>query len=132
MPAFAHDNGGPLSSEQVKILTTGIKKHWGPPASPSGTLPAYTGLATAGGANKNEGIRVFPAPVPDATVLTGRATRMATPCVAGRSTTRRSWHSSATRRYAASSSRGGPILGCRLTRAQPAGRRIFALDLSGD
>jgi mono/diheme cytochrome c family protein len=59
MPAFAHDRGGPLTGEQVKVLAEGIKKHWGSPASPSGSLPAYIGPAAAGGGNKDEGARVF-------------------------------------------------------------------------
>jgi cytochrome c oxidase cbb3-type subunit III len=46
MPAFAHDNGGPLTSAQVKVLAEGIKKHWHPSASPSGSLPAYLGRST--------------------------------------------------------------------------------------
>jgi cytochrome c oxidase cbb3-type subunit 3/ubiquinol-cytochrome c reductase cytochrome c subunit len=45
MPAFAHDRGGPLTSAEVKVLAEGIKKRWGPPASPSSSLPAYTGPA---------------------------------------------------------------------------------------
>jgi cytochrome c oxidase cbb3-type subunit 3/ubiquinol-cytochrome c reductase cytochrome c subunit len=45
MPAFAHDRGGPLTSAAVKVLAEGIKKRWGPAASPSSSLPAYTGSA---------------------------------------------------------------------------------------
>jgi cytochrome c oxidase cbb3-type subunit III len=43
MPAFAHDRGGPLTGAQVKVLAEGIKKRWGPPAPPSGSLPPYLG-----------------------------------------------------------------------------------------
>ena len=57
MPAFAQDKGGPLTGAQVKVLAEGIKTHWGPTASPSGSLPAYIG-ANAKGGNKN-GTRVF-------------------------------------------------------------------------
>jgi cytochrome c oxidase cbb3-type subunit 3 len=59
MPAFAQDNGGPLTRAQVNLLALGIKKYWGLPASPSGSLPGYIGPTTAGRANKDEGARVF-------------------------------------------------------------------------
>jgi cytochrome c oxidase cbb3-type subunit 3/ubiquinol-cytochrome c reductase cytochrome c subunit len=59
MPAFAHDRGGPLTDAQVKVLAEGIKKRWGPPASPSDLLPTYMGKAAAEAGNKDEGARVF-------------------------------------------------------------------------
>jgi cytochrome c oxidase cbb3-type subunit III len=59
MPAFARDRGGPLTGAQVKVLADGIKKRWGPPASPSGSLPVYHEPAAAGVGNKDEGARVF-------------------------------------------------------------------------
>ena len=59
MPAFAQDRGGALTGAQVKVLTDGIKERWGPPASPSGSVPAYLGPAAGGGGNKDEGARVF-------------------------------------------------------------------------
>jgi len=59
MPAFAHDRGGPLTDAQIKVLAEGIKKRWGPPASPSDSLPAYIGQAAAEAGNKDEGVRVF-------------------------------------------------------------------------
>jgi len=58
MPAFARDRGGPLTGEEVKVLAAGIKKRWGPPASPAGSPPPY--LAPSGTAGKkDEGARVF-------------------------------------------------------------------------
>jgi cytochrome c oxidase cbb3-type subunit 3/ubiquinol-cytochrome c reductase cytochrome c subunit len=58
MPAFAHDKGGPLTDEQVKVLAEGLKKRWEGPASPSNSLPPYIGAA-ASVRNKEEGGRVF-------------------------------------------------------------------------
>jgi mono/diheme cytochrome c family protein len=55
MPAFARDQGGPLTAAQVKVLAEGIKQRWGPPASVPGDLRR----AGAGGGNKDEGARVF-------------------------------------------------------------------------
>jgi mono/diheme cytochrome c family protein len=58
MPAFARDRGGPLTGEEVKGLAAGIKKRWGPPASPAGSPPPYLAQPGAGG-DKHEGARVF-------------------------------------------------------------------------
>jgi mono/diheme cytochrome c family protein len=62
MPAFAQNLGGPLTDAQVKVLAEGIKKRWQnsttSQAQPS-FLPAYFADKTAGGGNKEEGIRVF-------------------------------------------------------------------------
>jgi mono/diheme cytochrome c family protein len=59
MPGFAHDRGGPLTGDQVKVLAEGIKKRWGSPGSASGSIPAYIGPTAAGRGNKDEGARVF-------------------------------------------------------------------------
>src|SRR4051812_36862415 len=61
MPAFAQNLGGPLTDAQVKVLAEGIKKRWQDSttaqAQPS-FLPAYFADKTAGGGNKEEGMRV--------------------------------------------------------------------------
>jgi cytochrome c oxidase cbb3-type subunit III len=63
MPAFGTAKGGHLTLEQVDILAQGIKPRWGPvEPAPSGA-PSYL-LAKAppdgaGGANKEEGLKVF-------------------------------------------------------------------------
>ena len=49
----------PLTATQVKVLAEGIKKRWGPPASPAGSVPPYIAPAGTGGGNKDEGARVF-------------------------------------------------------------------------
>lgn len=59
MPAFARNRGGPLTGAQVKVLAEGIKAHWGPPAPPSGSLPAYVEPVAGGGGNRDRGARVF-------------------------------------------------------------------------
>lgn len=41
MPAFAKDNGGQLTGEQVNVLADGIKSAWGEHKSRPGDLPAY-------------------------------------------------------------------------------------------
>lgn len=53
MPAFARDQGGPLTDAQVKALAEGIKKRW--EMDPSGSPPAYIGSA----GNKDKGARIF-------------------------------------------------------------------------
>jgi mono/diheme cytochrome c family protein len=58
MPAFASDNGGPLTNEQVKVLAKGIKIRWTGRAPRESTLPSY--LAEKKGDHK-EGERVFTA-----------------------------------------------------------------------
>jgi cytochrome c oxidase cbb3-type subunit 3/ubiquinol-cytochrome c reductase cytochrome c subunit len=55
MPAFARDQGGPLTEPEIKTLAQGIKKCW--VASPSGGLPAYLAGSSAG--DKDRGARVF-------------------------------------------------------------------------
>src|SRR5262249_32833604 len=44
---------------QVEVLAQGIKKRWGPPASPAGSVPPYVASAGAGAGKKDEGARVF-------------------------------------------------------------------------
>jgi mono/diheme cytochrome c family protein len=57
MPAFAREQGGPLTAEQVKALAEGIKPRWGQSAKAPEGVPDYlppekmpTGTGTAGGA----------------------------------------------------------------------------------
>jgi cytochrome c oxidase cbb3-type subunit 3 len=57
MPAFASDQGGPLTTAQVKALAKGIKEHWGAPSVRDGDLPPYQGAS--GGGKKEEGARVL-------------------------------------------------------------------------
>jgi mono/diheme cytochrome c family protein len=49
----------PLTAAQVQILAEGIKKRWGPPASPSGSAPPYVAPAGTGAGKKDEGAGVF-------------------------------------------------------------------------
>src|SRR5262249_8718712 len=62
MPGFAQELGGPLTDAQVKVLAEGIKKRWQgsttAQAQPS-SLPTYFADKSAGGGNKEEGMRVF-------------------------------------------------------------------------
>jgi mono/diheme cytochrome c family protein len=63
MPAFAEEKGGQLTSEQVEILTSGIKTRWSAKEPPPSVAPAYllskdqaeSGLAQS----KKEGLEVF-------------------------------------------------------------------------
>ncbi len=57
MPAFALAKGGPLSTEQVKVLSEGIKKRWGPPETSPWSGPTYLTAESAG--NKDKGAGVF-------------------------------------------------------------------------
>ncbi len=84
MPAFALGEGSPLSPAQarawaelkaetqadprqqaaltpaqVQALAAGIKKRWGPPASPPGSVPPYLAPAGTSSGKKDEGARVF-------------------------------------------------------------------------
>jgi cytochrome c oxidase cbb3-type subunit 3/ubiquinol-cytochrome c reductase cytochrome c subunit len=59
MPAFAEGHGGPLTDAQVKVLAEGIKTRWGPPTSPSGSVPPYLAPAGTSPGKKHEGTRVF-------------------------------------------------------------------------
>jgi mono/diheme cytochrome c family protein len=49
----------PLTSEQVQVLAGGIKKRWGPPTSPAGSVPPYLMPAGANIEKKGAGARVF-------------------------------------------------------------------------
>ena len=49
----------PLTATQVKVLAEGIKKRWGQPPSPAGSVPPYIAPAGAGAGKKDEGARVF-------------------------------------------------------------------------
>jgi mono/diheme cytochrome c family protein len=84
MPAFGLDEGGSLSPAQAKVwaelkekmhiaprqqgtltaaqvqaLAGGIKKRWGPPASPSGSVPPYLALGETSARKKDDGARAF-------------------------------------------------------------------------
>jgi mono/diheme cytochrome c family protein len=49
----------PLTAAQVQVLAEGIKKRWGPPASPAGSVPPYLAPAETNREKKDEGARVF-------------------------------------------------------------------------
>ena len=49
----------PLTDAQLKILAEGIKKRWGSPASPSGSVPPYLAAARTSAGKKDQGARVF-------------------------------------------------------------------------
>jgi len=49
----------PLTAAQVQVLTEGIKKHWGPPASQASSLPPYRSTSEISSEKKHEGARVF-------------------------------------------------------------------------
>lgn len=55
MPAFDHTKGGPLTTQQVRIIADGLKPTWGKPA-PSGDPPGY---ALAPGGDAGRGAAVF-------------------------------------------------------------------------
>jgi cytochrome c oxidase cbb3-type subunit III len=60
MPAFARDQGGPLTNAQVEVLATGLKGHWGTALPNHPELPPY--LATdkpADGDRTERGAKVF-------------------------------------------------------------------------
>ena len=59
MPAFAKDNGGPLTDAQINALATGIKPRWSAPEKSQEMAPLYTAAATASVGNKAQGTRVF-------------------------------------------------------------------------
>ncbi len=116
MPGFGQNLGGPLTDAQVKALAEGIKKRWqnstiGPKERSS--LPAYFADKTAGGGNKDEGIRVFARPALAAMAMTERARRMGSRCARARYTIRRSWRLLVIRNCGVSSSAVERILECR-------------------
>jgi len=49
----------PLTAAQVRVLAEGIKKRWGPPASPAGSVPPYLMAAETKAGKKDEGARAF-------------------------------------------------------------------------
>ena len=49
----------PLTAAQVQVLAGGIKKRWGPPATPPGSAPPYLAPAGTSAGKKEEGARVF-------------------------------------------------------------------------
>ena len=49
----------PLTAAQIQVLAAGIKKHWGPPASPAGSVPPYLLPAGKSAGSKDDGARVF-------------------------------------------------------------------------
>ena len=50
---------GPLTPAQVQVLAGGIKKRWGPPASPPASVPPYLAPAGASSGKKDEGSRAL-------------------------------------------------------------------------
>jgi len=59
MPAFAQDQGGPLTEAQVKVLAEGIKKRWAPAGPIGESAPPYLNPDSAGSGNKDAGAKVF-------------------------------------------------------------------------
>jgi mono/diheme cytochrome c family protein len=49
----------PLTAAQVQVLGEGIKKRWGPLASPPGSAPPYLAPVEPSPGKKDEGARVF-------------------------------------------------------------------------
>jgi mono/diheme cytochrome c family protein len=62
MPAFARSNQGALTPEQIKIIASGLKKHWKSDKLPEVKLPEYS-VTSAGQApsqaNAERGAKVF-------------------------------------------------------------------------
>jgi mono/diheme cytochrome c family protein len=50
---------GRLTPAQVRVMAGGIKKRWGPPASPSSSVPPYLAPGERGPGKKDKGARVF-------------------------------------------------------------------------
>jgi mono/diheme cytochrome c family protein len=50
---------GPLTPAQVEVLARGIKKRWGPAASPPPSMPPYLAPAGTGSGKKEEGVVAF-------------------------------------------------------------------------
>jgi cytochrome c oxidase cbb3-type subunit 3/ubiquinol-cytochrome c reductase cytochrome c subunit len=60
MPAFARDQGGPLTADQVKALAEGLKPHWGTPEPLTGQPPPYLAPPDElGRASTKQGAKVF-------------------------------------------------------------------------
>jgi mono/diheme cytochrome c family protein len=49
----------PLTADQIQALAAGIKKRWGPPAAPAGSVPPYQLPAGKSAEGKDDGARVF-------------------------------------------------------------------------
>jgi mono/diheme cytochrome c family protein len=49
----------PLTAAQIRVLAEGIKKRWGPPASPTDSVPPYLASAEPSPGKKDAGMRVF-------------------------------------------------------------------------
>ena len=50
---------GPLTPAQVQVLAGGIKKSWGPPATPPAAVPPYLATAGTSSGKKDEGSRAL-------------------------------------------------------------------------
>jgi cytochrome c oxidase cbb3-type subunit III len=59
MPAFARNNGGPLTNDQVKALAAGIQRRWGSRAPVRTDLPAYSTAKSSAAGDKARGLKVF-------------------------------------------------------------------------
>ena len=60
MPPFDQAKGGPLTAEQVRVLSDGLKRRWHPAEVPPGSVPAYTAPSPAtDGASVARGKAVF-------------------------------------------------------------------------
>jgi cytochrome c oxidase cbb3-type subunit 3 len=59
MPAFAAQQGGPLTDAQVRALAVGIKPRWGATAKSHGSAPAYSVTTGSGAGDKGRGAQVF-------------------------------------------------------------------------
>lgn len=58
MPAFAVENGGALTAQQVQALVDGIDKNWGPGEAPADAPPILPGIVRMSG-SAAEGLKVF-------------------------------------------------------------------------
>jgi cytochrome c oxidase cbb3-type subunit III len=56
MPAFAKEQGGTLTAEQVQILAVGLKKKWGDAAAEKKTWPAYVVPAETGDVDRGKAV----------------------------------------------------------------------------
>ena len=104
MTAFAKENGGSLTQEQVAILAHGIKPRWAT-TKPKGQPPSYRADAKAG--DKIAGLAVFARALRNATANRATAAKPPTRCAK-----RRSCRSSAIKPCGAMPSRVGPISAC--------------------
>jgi mono/diheme cytochrome c family protein len=56
MPPFAASEGGPLTSEQITILMTGMRERWARPRVVDASVPPYT---ARGAGNSQQGAKVY-------------------------------------------------------------------------